>query len=119
VLGAVVALIGLTGIADVAHWWHASAIFVPLMSRDAASPWRRPVWATVGFLVWATAMRFVWLDRPLGLVNDLRHVAGGLPATRSGDAHFTAASTRSATRLSGATCVWLRPYRWAKYFGSV
>jgi hypothetical protein len=77
VLGAAVALIGLTGIFDVAHWWHASAIYVPLMSRDAAARWRRPVAATVGFLVWAMAMRFVWLDRPLGLVHDLRHVARG------------------------------------------
>jgi hypothetical protein len=75
VLGAVVALIGLTGIADVGHWWHASAIFVPLMSRDAAAQWKRPIAATVGFLVWVSAMRFVWLDRPLGLVKDLRDLA--------------------------------------------
>ena len=107
VLGAVVALIGLTGIADVAHWWHASAIYLPLMSRDAAARWRRPVAATVGFLVWATAMRFVWLDRPLGLVNDLRQLVN--EGTSSGDSHFTVASTRSAMTPSGATCCSLRP----------
>jgi hypothetical protein len=107
VLGAVVALIGLTGIADVAHWWHASAIYLPLMSRDAAARWRRPVAATVGFLVWATAMRFVWLDRPLGLVNDLRQLAK--EETSSGDSHFTVASTRSAMTPSGATCCSLSP----------
>jgi hypothetical protein len=118
-LGAVVLLIGLTGIADVAHWWHASAIYLPLMSRDAAARWRRPVTATVGFLVWATAMRFVWLDRPLGLVNDLRQLASGASPSRWGDPHFTVASTRSAMTASGATCFSLRPNRWAKYFGSV
>jgi hypothetical protein len=119
VLGAAVALIGLTGIADVAHWWHASAIYVPLMSRDAAARWRRPVAATIGFLVWAAAMRFVWLDRPLGLVNDLRQLASGAAANGSSEPHFTAASTRSATTASGATCFSLSPYRRAKYFRSV
>ena len=107
VLGAVVALIGLTGIADVAHWWHASAIYLPLMSRDAGARWRRPVAATVGFLVWATAMRFVWLDRPLGLVNDLRQLAN--EGTSGGASHLTVASTRSAMTPSGTTCCSLRP----------
>ena len=102
VLAAVVGLIGLTGLADVGHFWHASAIFVPLMSRDAAAIWRRPTLATVGFLIWASAMRFVWIDRPLALFRDLRelalHIPGPASAMPSEGAHPAAAREGPAGR---------------------
>src|SRR5262249_6977627 len=60
-LAASILLIGATGAIDVAHWWHASAVFLPFLARDAVTRWKRPAFVTAGLIVWSVMMHYVWL----------------------------------------------------------
>jgi hypothetical protein len=106
VLAAAIALIGLVGLLDGPHWWHASAVFLPVLARDAATPWRRPRATSAGLLGWMLAMEAVWLHRPVALFRDLRDEVRGEPDARASTASLGSVGQRRAAHENPGASPW-------------
>jgi hypothetical protein len=104
-LATAIFIIGATGLVDVAHWWHASAVFLPFLAQDAVTRWKRPALVTPCLIVWSVVMHYVWLDRPAAILGDLRtavRLAAVVPsASEAVGKHLGSSDTVAAGRAAG------------------
>jgi hypothetical protein len=67
--------ISLISLIDSQHWWHASAVFAPLLARDALRVWTRPALVVAGLTLWAFLLQYAWHARPHALFVQLLQAA--------------------------------------------